>query len=150
MRFLLVDRITSWSPGGTVRGAKCVAMSEDVFEHHFPANPIMPGALMLEALVQLAAWGEAASSSFTHWLLLRHVHRCGFYGLVRPGETLELEVEPVGAAEGGRRRLRGLGTVAGGKRVVAEFEGELVPLAELADPERQRAAFAALTREGGQ
>jgi 3-hydroxyacyl-[acyl-carrier-protein] dehydratase len=148
MRFLLVDRITEWVPGGMVRGVKCVAMSEDFLEHHFPGNPIMPGVLMLEALVQLAAWGEAASSEFSRWLLLRKVGRCGFYEFARPGDTIELEVEPLGAADGDRRRFRGVGTVGGGKRIVAEFEGEMWPLADLADPELQRAAFATLAREG--
>jgi 3-hydroxyacyl-[acyl-carrier-protein] dehydratase len=148
MRFLLVDRITEWVPGGRVRGVKCVAMSEDFLEHHFPGNPIMPGVLMLEALLQLAAWGEAASSQFSRWLLLRRVQRCGFYELARPGDTIELEVEPLGGAGGGRRSYRGVGVVGGGKRIVAEFEAEPWPLADLADPEVQRAAFDILTREG--
>lgn len=149
MRFLLVDRVVSWERGGAIRGLKCVAMSEDFFEYHFPGNPIMPGALLLEAMVQLAGWSEAERSDFRRWFLLDRVRRCGFYGLAFPGDTVEFEVAPLDDIGSGRRAFRGVGMVGGSRRVAAEFEGELVDLAELEDPEAQRKAFARLTREGG-
>ena len=33
---------------------KCVSLSDDIFADHFPGHPVMPGALILEALAQLA------------------------------------------------------------------------------------------------
>ena len=146
MRFLLVDRVTAVGPGAPVGGLKCVAMSEDVLEFHFPGNPIMPGALLLEALVQLAGWGEAAVSDFRRWFLMDRVRRVAFYGFARPGDTVELEVEPLGPAVSGRREFRASGSVAGTRKIAAEFGGVLVPLAELEDPESARLAFARLTR----
>ena len=149
MRFLLVDRVLSWEHDGAIRGIKCVAMSEDFLAYHFPGNPIMPGALLLEAMVQLAGWGEAVGSEFRRWFLLDKVRRCGFYGFALPGDTVELEVSRLEDMSAGRRVFRGIGTVGGSRRVAAEFEGEVVDLAELEDPEAQRQAFARLTRGGG-
>ncbi|MFI5165798.1 MAG: hypothetical protein ACHQQS_04185 [Thermoanaerobaculales bacterium] len=149
MRFLLVDRVVSWERGGAINGLKCVAMSEDFLEYHFPGNPLMPGVLLLEAMVQLAGWSEAASSDFRRWFLLDRVRRCGFYGFAFPGDTVEFEVAPLGDIGSGRRAFRGVGSIGGSRRVAAEFEGELVDLAELEDPEAQRGAFARLTRERG-
>ena len=56
MRYLLIDHITEWKSGESIMGVKNVAMSEDFLEFHFPKNPIMPGILLLEGLVQLAGW----------------------------------------------------------------------------------------------
>ncbi|HBD06910.1 MAG TPA: beta-hydroxyacyl-ACP dehydratase, partial [Syntrophobacteraceae bacterium] len=66
MRYLLVDRITDWKAGESITGIKNVAMSEDFLEFHFAGNPVMPGVLALEALMQLTGWLEAASSEFVH------------------------------------------------------------------------------------
>ena len=146
MRFLLVDRIVDWQPGGPIRGLKNVAMSEDVLEYHFPGNPVMPGVLLLEAMVQLAGWLEAASSDFREWFVIDRVDRCAYYGYALPGDQVELEVTPLAGYADGRRGYSGTGLVAGRKKVVARFEGSLTPLAELEDPAVQRRLFETLTR----
>lgn len=53
MRFLLIDRITSWQPGSRATAIKNVALSEDFFDDHFPMKPIMPGVLLVEGMAQL-------------------------------------------------------------------------------------------------
>ena len=146
MRFLLVDRVTACDPSGPVRGVKCVAMSEDVLEYHFPGNPIMPGMLLLEAMVQLAGWGEAARSDFQRWFLMDKVRKVAFYGFARPGDTVELEIRPLDPQFSGRRAYSAVGSVQGTRKVAAEFEGELVALADLDDPAAMREAFERLTR----
>ncbi|HMO17031.1 MAG TPA: 3-hydroxyacyl-ACP dehydratase FabZ [Oligoflexia bacterium] len=50
---LLVDRVFGLSGDDTIIGIKNVSANEAFFEGHFPANPIMPGVLILEALAQL-------------------------------------------------------------------------------------------------
>ncbi len=92
MRFLMVDQITSWTKDARICGIKNVAMSEDFLEHHFPGRPVMPGALLLEAVGQLAGWLEAASSDFEHWLVVEQVDRCGYYGFALPGDQVELDI----------------------------------------------------------
>ncbi len=146
MRFLLVDRIVECVPGQHIVGVKNVAMSEDVLEFHFPGNPVMPGMLLTEALVQLAGWLEAAGSDFHHWFLLDTLHRSGFYGFALPGDRVDLRVEVRGEA-GHRRVYRGACTVDGRKKVETEFEGVLTPLDKLEDPEVQRRFYERLVRQ---
>ena len=54
MRYILLDRITTLQPPELARGVKCVSLSDDCMADHFPGHPIMPGALILESLAQLA------------------------------------------------------------------------------------------------
>ena len=130
MRYLLVDRITELIKGERIKGIKNVAMTEDFLEFHFPRAPVMPGVMILEAIVQLTGWLEAASSDFRNWFALRRVIKCNFYGLTLPGDQLELEVQHL---EDGRYGAVAL--VEGKRRVKAEFEGDLVPLEEIEDAE---------------
>ena len=146
MRYLLVDQILEWTPGASIRGIKNVAMSDDFLEFHFPKNPVMPGVLLLEALTQLTGWLEAASSDFAQWFLIDKVNKSSFYGFTLPGDQVELTVEFVAAAEGGRKTFRGIGTVQGRKKIAVEYEGAPTPLEELEDREEQRRFFAILTR----
>jgi 3-hydroxyacyl-[acyl-carrier-protein] dehydratase len=52
--FLLVDRVTELVVGDYVKGFKNVTFNEEMFNGHFPGQPIMPGVLILEAMAQLS------------------------------------------------------------------------------------------------
>jgi 3-hydroxyacyl-[acyl-carrier-protein] dehydratase len=147
MRFLLVDHITDWKSDGLIRGLKNIAMSEDYLEFHFPRTPVMPGVLLLEAMVQLAGWLEARVSGFEKWFLMHRIRKCSFYGFALPGDQVELEVRLLGSADSKTRAYKGIGEINGKKKVKAEFEGELIGLSELEDIEEQRRFFRILTRE---
>ena len=145
MRFYLVDRITEIKDGTRISGVKNVAMSEDALEFHFPQNPVMPGMLLTEALVQLAGWLEAFQSGFENWFLLDALGRSGYYGFALPGDRVDLVLERVAAAAD-RRVYRGSCRVDGKRKVETEFEGILTPLGGLEDPEAMRRLFATLSR----
>ena len=53
--FLLVDRVLELEKNVRIKALKNVTMNEPFFPGHFPARPVMPGVLMLEALAQAAA-----------------------------------------------------------------------------------------------
>jgi len=145
VRYYLVDRIVQWEVNKSIRGIKNVAMTEDFLQYHFPRRPTMPGVLLLESMAQLAGWLEAISSEFTGWFLLEHVTSCKFYGLTGPGDQVEVALDIVPGAEPDRRRYRGTGSVAGKRRIAAEFEGQVVPLAAIEEPSSQRQLFKVLT-----
>ncbi len=150
MRYLLVDHITEYKPGESIRGIKNVAMSEDFLEFHFPKNPIMPGIMLLEALTQLTGWLEAASSDFKNWFLVSKVNKSNFYGFAFPGDQVELEVELISSPLEGHphnKVYRGSGFVKGKKKIIAEFEGEVIPLEDIEDTEEQKKFFKVLLRE---
>ncbi len=146
MRYLLVDHITDHTPGERIKAVKNVAMSEDFLEFHFPKNPIMPGVMLLEALTQLTGWLEAVSSDFSSWFLIDRVIKSNFYGFAFPGDQVELEVEIVSSDGPDKRVYRGTGFVKGKKKIVAEFEGSIIPLDEIEDIEEQKKFFQVLTR----
>jgi 3-hydroxyacyl-[acyl-carrier-protein] dehydratase len=165
MRYLLIDHITEYKPGESIKGIKNVAMSEDFLEFHFPKNPIMPGVMLLEALAQLTGWLEAASTEFENWFLISNVRKSNFYGFAFPGDQVELEVQLIldgnnppspPLSKGGlggfsetksnTKLYRGVGTVNGKKKITTEFEGNIVPLDEIEDIEEQKKFFLVLTR----
>ncbi len=147
MRYLLIDRIREWKANETIKGVKNVAMTEDFLEFHFPQNPVMPGALLIEAFVQLSGWLEAASSDFTRWFLLTKVRQCKFYGFALPGDQIELEVERLPESTGEKSVYRGVARVADKRRVVLEYEGDRIPLDEIEEVSTQKRFFKVLTRE---
>ena len=147
MRYLLIDHITEWQNGISIKGIKNVAMSEDFLEFHFPKTPIMPGVMLLETITQLTGWLEAASSDFKNWFLISRVIKCSFYRFALPGDQVEFEVTRIPGNTGDTRTYSAIGSVKGAKKIVAEFEGLLMPLADIEDPEEQRRFFSLLTRE---
>ena len=52
--FLLIDRVTNLVSGESITGFKNVTINEDMFNGHFPNQPIMPGVLIIEAAAQLS------------------------------------------------------------------------------------------------
>jgi 3-hydroxyacyl-[acyl-carrier-protein] dehydratase len=52
---LLVDRVLELEPQRSIRALKNVSINEPYFNGHFPARPVMPGVLIIEALAQAAA-----------------------------------------------------------------------------------------------
>jgi 3-hydroxyacyl-[acyl-carrier-protein] dehydratase len=51
--FLLVDRIVEFEAGVRAVGIKNVTINEPHFQGHFPERPLMPGALLIEAMAQV-------------------------------------------------------------------------------------------------
>ena len=51
---LLVDRITDYTAFKNISGYKNITINEEVFNGHFPSNPIFPGVLTIEALAQVS------------------------------------------------------------------------------------------------
>ncbi|MDY6981854.1 MAG: 3-hydroxyacyl-ACP dehydratase FabZ [Pseudomonadota bacterium] len=52
--FLMVDRVVEIEMGKRIKAYKNVTTNEEFFNGHFPAKPIMPGVLIIEALAQAA------------------------------------------------------------------------------------------------
>lgn len=53
--FLLIDTIEELESGVRAVAKKCVSYNEPFFGGHFPAEPVMPGVLIIEALAQTGA-----------------------------------------------------------------------------------------------
>jgi 3-hydroxyacyl-[acyl-carrier-protein] dehydratase len=106
MRFILIDRIIELNPDQSAIGVKNVTMSEDFLAHHFPHRPIMPGALIVESMVQLADWLIRASSEFKLIGLATAFDRIKFRIVVRPGDQMKVKVS-LASREGTLARFKG-------------------------------------------
>lgn len=121
MRYVLLDRITSLKPPEVATGVKCVSLADDFFGDHFPGIPVMPGALILEAMAQLggtlleATLRERGAQNLC--ALLTMVDKAKFRTPVKPGDRLELETRVLAASENAGQ-VQGSGRVEG--KVVAE------------------------------
>ena len=54
MRFHLIDRIEEVHYNSSITAIKCVSLSDDVFDEHFPGHPVYPGSLVIESLAHTA------------------------------------------------------------------------------------------------
>ena len=59
--FLMVDRVTNLDPWKSISAYKNISYNEPQFQGHFPAMPVMPGVLIVEAMGQVAAMFVALS-----------------------------------------------------------------------------------------
>lgn len=93
---LLVDRVRDLRPDVSAVGIKAVTINEPFFQGHFPARPIMPGVLIVEALAQTAgvlaikSLGLEGSRKLVYFMAIEEAK---FRVPVEPGCLLELHVE---------------------------------------------------------
>jgi 3-hydroxyacyl-[acyl-carrier-protein] dehydratase len=75
----------SAAPAVTVHSPMRIPADHPAFAGHFPAFPVLPGAVLLDEAVQVMqrAWGI----DLTHW----QIGSAKFLDAVRPGDALTLE-----------------------------------------------------------
>lgn len=92
MRFMLVDRVIEEGADGLV-AIKAISAAEEYLADHFPGFAVLPGVLMLEALVQAARqWIQSREDAPRRPVVLAEVRNVRYGQLVRPGQSLRLEV----------------------------------------------------------
>ncbi len=121
MRFTLIDKITEIQPGKSLTGLKNLSLAEEYLADHFPGFPVLPGVLMIEALVQAGAWLMREQHNFAYSaILLKQARGVKFSNFVSPGNTLIVKVE-VKSWSGNQCTFQGTGTVNGGNAVTAKI-----------------------------
>ena len=90
---LMLDRVRLIPAEKRAIGLKNVTMNEPCFQGHFPGNPVLPGVLILEAMIQT---GGAAFSQFldipNDVAFLRTLDNIKFRKPVLPGDRLMSDV----------------------------------------------------------
>lgn len=93
--FLMIDRLEDIVLGESAVGTKNVTINEPFFQGHFPAQAVMPGVLIVEAMAQSAAalvmytLGEEAHGKVVYFM---SVDEARFRKPVVPGDTLKIHV----------------------------------------------------------
>lgn len=122
--FALIDRVVDYEPNQWIEALKNVTLNEPHFQGHFPAHPIMPGVLILEALAQACGVLAQASSDDepddNPMFYLVKIEKARFSGMVTPGDQLTLHAKL-------RRNLRNMALY----ECEATVDGKAVASAEL-------------------
>lgn len=92
--FLLIDKVIEIKEDHSqVIAIKNVTMNEPFFAGHFPAEPVMAGVLIVEALAQTGAVGVLSMEEYRGKIAyFTGIEKAKFRGKVVPGDTLRLEI----------------------------------------------------------
>jgi 3-hydroxyacyl-[acyl-carrier-protein] dehydratase len=122
--FLLVDRVLECISGQSIRAIKNVTINEQFFPGHFPARPVFPGVLILEALAQTAGILAFVTAGVypdeKRELYFVGIDKARFRRPVVPGDQLMLKATL-------ERSLRGIWKFS----TVAEVDGQEATSAEM-------------------
>ena len=128
--FLLVDRVRNIQGTTRAQGVKNVTMNEPHFQGHFPAEPVMPGVLIIEAMAQTSGVMIGAGLGLLDMGALIYfmgIDNCRFRRKVVPGDQLLMDVETLRGRPGGKVwKLRGVASVDGEVAAEAEFTAMIV------------------------
>ena len=93
--FLMIDKVVDMVANRRATGIKSVSINENYFQGHFPARPVMPGVLIIEAMAQTAAvlvvhtLGPEAEGKLVYFM---SVDNARFRRPVFPGDRLDVHV----------------------------------------------------------
>jgi 3-hydroxyacyl-[acyl-carrier-protein] dehydratase len=93
---LMIEKIVDVVPDDRATGIKNVSINEWFFQGHFPAEPLMPGVLIIEAMAQTAAalvvttLGPEKEGRLTYFM---SIDSARFRRPVVPGDTIHIHVK---------------------------------------------------------
>jgi len=93
MKFVLIDKIISLEAGKSCTAVKSVSLAEEYLADHFPTFPVLPGVLLLEGLIETAAWLVRQSENYAHsMVLLETVRNVKYKSFAAPGTQITYTV----------------------------------------------------------
>lgn len=130
MKFILVDKIESIDPGKRIVTTKALSLAEEYLADHFPAFPVLPGVMMLEALTQSAAWLVRLEQDYAKSVIVLSVAKNVRYSnFVQPGRSLRCEVDVMDIGEE-KAKFKAAGFVGDDQAVSARLELSCLNLAD--------------------
>jgi len=110
MHFDLVDRVLEIDSGHIVT-IKAVSGAEEYLQDHFPTFPVLPGVMMLEAMVQAARRLIETRDPGGPPVVLGRVRALKYGRFVKPGSALRVVVSLAKDPVDGQYDLKGEATV---------------------------------------
>lgn len=111
--FLFCDRILEATPEKVIAEVD-YGPDRYFFKGHFPQYPVCPGVILVESMAQCGGAGYrlAAGDSDKKLFLFAKLNEVRFVNQVRPGDTVQYEIETV-KATGRRLEQKGKGIIVG-------------------------------------
>jgi|SRR5580698_6001280 3-hydroxyacyl-[acyl-carrier-protein] dehydratase len=133
--FLLIDRVVEIERKKRIVSIKNVTINEPFFQGHFPGFPIMPGALVVEAIAQTGGVLLMPEVPDRHKKLMvfTGIERAKFRRPVVPGDQLRIEVNVLNWKPR-VARMEGRATVDGKLACEATVMCQLVPRTDQEKP----------------
>ena len=98
--FLLVDRVTNININSDIEAYKNITINEQLFEGHFPSQPIYPGVMIIEGMAQaggilafLSMYGEDSKNNGDKIVYFMSIDKAKFRVPVLPGDRLEYKLK---------------------------------------------------------
>src|SRR5271169_5373664 len=94
--FLMIDKVVDVVANKRATGIKNVSINENYFQGHFPARPVMPGVLIIEAMAQTAAvlvvhtLGPGSAGKLVYFM---SVDNARFRKPVTPGDAVHIRAD---------------------------------------------------------
>ena len=123
--FLFVDKVVDIDGFNKATGLKNITFNEPQFQGHFPATPIMPGIMIVEAMAQTAAVMVGVGLNLADKNMLIYfmaIDNCKFRRKVTPGDQLIMNLNTIRGKPGGKVwKFYGEASVDGEMAAQAEF-----------------------------
>jgi len=123
--FLLVDQVMEIDGFDNATGIKNITFNEPQFQGHFPATPIMPGVMIIEAMAQTAAVMVGVGLNLADKDMLIYfmaIDKCKFRRKVTPGDQLIMKLNTLRGKPGSKVwKFYGEASVGGEMAAQAEF-----------------------------
>lgn len=91
MRLMMVDKVKEMKED-SIETEKFLTVNEEVFETHFPGNPVVPAAFMVEGAIQSARIFLWNKTQLNKTLLAYEFDKFKYKNLLCPGTILEIKV----------------------------------------------------------
>ena len=119
--YLLIDVAEEVTPGKSAKGYKNLTINDWWFEVHFPGDPSMPGALQIEAMVQLGAlMVTTLPGNKGKVVYLTSANNLKLIKKILPGDRLDIVTELL-SWKRGIGKCTGAGFVSGNKVCSIDF-----------------------------
>ena len=125
MKLMMIDAVKEITDH-TIEVLKYLSVNEEIFESHFPGNPVVPAAFMIEGAIQAARIFVWEKTDFQNSLIGYEFDKFKFKNLLCPGSVLHINVSFKNVEQLGKAKTNVIIKAEGHTEDKEVFIGEIV------------------------